>query len=561
MRTLHLVGGACALWLAACYQGPEGRRADTGVGIDVTAGEEGGGEGGDEGGDEVEPDAPAPARVQLRRLTQAQYLGTLQDLLGSVATPDGLEPDLVVDLYASVGASQATMSQLGAEQFETAATDAASEAFATRASEIVGCDPSAPDCIESFVRDFGQRAFRRPLDEDEVDRYVALSSSLASVHGDPMAGPEGVVAAMLASPSFLYIVEMGEPDPDNDERWRFTSLEMASRISYAVWGSAPDDELLQAGLDGELVDPKAIRQQARRLVGDARTRLGIGRFLSEWLGIDVVTGLTKDAEVYPEANPELFASMQGELTRLVDAVAFDPERSMLELLDTRKTFVDARLATLYGVTAPTDVDGAGFGEVTLPAGDGRRGVLGTAGFLATQARRTRTSPTLRGLFVQQRLLCNNLPPPPPDVPMDIPDGGETADQTLREMLEEHRTNPACASCHALMDPIGIALENYDAIGSFRTEDNGGHAIDASVELEGERLAGIETLAGMLREDPAVANCIVRQLLRFTTGHVEDEDQDPAIDALTVAFEEENWNLVHFLPRLLASSSFRTLAAP
>jgi hypothetical protein len=500
--------------------------------------------------------------VQLRRLTRAQYGAAVQDLLGrELPVPEAIEPDLVVDLYSTVGATQSVFSELGVEQAETAARELAELVVAdtTWRSELVGCDPAAPGCLSQFGAALGRRAFRRPLAADESARYQALGAEIHGLHGDPWEAVEGLLTAILASPHFLYVVEVGEPDPDDEQQLRFTSVEMATRLSLALWGSIPDEELLAAGEAGELIEPEAIVAQAERMLADPRARRGLGRFFAEWLGLDVLEGMTKDAELFPQADAELFGSMRGQVERMVDDAVFEGG-SLLDLVQGRRTFVDARLAAHYGVAAPAQVDAEGFGEIELPEDGGRRGILGTGAFLSTQARRTRTSPTLRGVWVQARLRCHELPPPPPDVETDLPDGTDDTDMTLREILEQHRENPTCAGCHAQVDPIGLALENYDAVGAFRTTDRG-QDIDASVELEGVTLDGLPQLAGYIADDPAFGTCIVKQLYRFTTGHHEAADEMPAIEALAEDLVEDEFDMVAFLPRLMASPQLRTLAIP
>jgi hypothetical protein len=559
----HGARGFFALALATltgCYSGAGGRDPDFGAGIDLP-GADGGGDGADD-----EPgttaDVPAPARVQLRRLTRAQYGASIQDLLGrELPVPEAIEPDLVVELYSTVGATQSVFSELGVEQGETAARELAEQVIddTTWRTEIVVCDPAAPGCFHQFVTAFGRRAFRRPLAAEEVTRYETLATDLQALHGDPWEAVEGVLTAILASPHFLYVVELGEPDPEDEGQLRFTSIEMATRLSLALWGSGPDEELLAAGEAGELVEPEEIAAQAERMLADPKARRGVGRFFAEWFGLPALDGTTKDETLFPQATPELFASMRGQVERMVEHAVFEGG-SLLDLVEGRRTFVDARLAALYGVAAPTEVDAEGFGAVEMPEESGRRGIMGTGAFLSMQSRRTRTAPTVRGVWVQARLRCSELPPPPPDVETDLPDGNDPGDKTLREILEEHRENPVCAACHAQVDPIGLALENYDAIGAFRTTDRG-ETIDATVELDGVTLDGLPQLAEHIADDPAFGTCIVRQLYRFTTGHVETPDEMPAIEAMAEDLVEGGYDVPSFVQNLVASPQFRTLAIP
>ncbi|MCH9685552.1 MAG: DUF1592 domain-containing protein [Deltaproteobacteria bacterium] len=539
--------------IGGCYSGLE--PGSGGDGIQLPGADEPGQDG------EVAEVQP-PERVQLRRLTRANFLASLEDLLGPrVELPSALEPDLVVELFANVGASESVFSELGTEQLEAAARAVAEQVVDDPAwrAELVGCEPSGAECLEDFIPRFGRAVFRRALTAPELARYQTLAQDIIEVRGDPWEAVEGVVTALLASPHFVYVVELGEPDPEDDERLRFTSVEMASRLSLALWGSGPDEELLAVAEAGQLVDPEVIAAQAERMLADPRARRGMGRFFAEWLGLDVLEGTTKDAALFPMADAQLFASMRGQVERMVEDTVFNGG-SLRDLIAGRETFIDARLAELYGVPVPDAVDADGFGAVTLPHDGDRRGILGTGAFLASQSRRTRTSPTLRGLWVQTRLRCNELPPPPPDVETDLPDGTDDANKTLREILEEHRSNPVCAGCHSLMDPIGLALENFDAVGAWRDADRD-HAIDASVDLEGVALDGLGQLAEHIADDPALATCVVRQLYRYSTGHLEAEQEQPAIEALAEVLADGDFDLVEFMPHWLASAQFRTLAIP
>lgn len=563
-----------SLWVAACfalsgcYEGLP--PLDAGFGsAGISGGDAGDGGNGDDNGDgDGEADvsaAPAPDRVELRRLTRSQYLNTLVDLLGEPLTlPTALEPDLVVDLFPGVGAASGTVSGLGIEQFEAAGENAVDEVFADagRRSALVGCEPSAADCFATFAEDFGRRAFRRPLQDDEIERYATLGADVAAVRGDAWQGARAIAIALLSSPSFLYLVELGEEDPTSDERWRFTSVEMASRLSYAIWNGPPDAELLDAGDSGALLERAEVKAQVERMLEDDRARRGIGRFVSEWLGLDIIATLDKDLATFPNATPELFAAMHGEATRLAQHAALGEDASLLDILDGQYTFVNAELASFYGIAAPTDVDAQGFGMVDTSGMDGRRGILGTAGVLAGQSRRTRTAPTIRGMYVQARLRCQDLPPPPADVPMDIPDGTEDDPQTqsIRELLEQHREDPTCAACHASLDPPGLAMEHFDALGAYRTMD-AGFPVDAATVVDETQVDGLPGLTSYLVEDPAVRRCMVQQLLRFTTGHRESVEQAQTVEALGNGLAAADFNLRAFLPELFATAAFRTKAPP
>jgi Protein of unknown function (DUF1592)/Protein of unknown function (DUF1588)/Protein of unknown function (DUF1595)/Protein of unknown function (DUF1585)/Protein of unknown function (DUF1587) len=520
-----------------------------------------GGDGGEDGGgDDGTADAAPADRVQLRRLTRSQYGRTVVQLMGEgIVVPAALPADALDHHYSTVGTAGLTVGGFDVEQFENAAGDLADQVIddPTRRDTVVGCDAAVVTCLEDFVARFGRRAFRRTLTDDERSRYVALGTAIATRFEDPWRGIHGVMIGLLASPNFLYITDIGESDPDDPERRRYTSVEMASRLAFFLWGHGPDDELLDRAEAGELADGDGVAEIAGQMLDHPSARGGLGRFFGEWLAVEAVGTQAKDAAVYPTATPELFASMAQEIERMVEHVVFDQGESMLALLDTRTAFVDDRLAAIYGM--PTT--GGPMAAVERDQDDPRAGLLGTAGVLSLTSRRARTAPTLRGIFVQQRFRCVDLPPPPPDVDVEIPDdpAGDGSPQTMRQLLEEHDVNPACATCHKLVDPVGLALEHFDPLGAWRNDDHG-LTIDDSGVLDQAEFHGMAELVTLLRSDPVVEACMVRQLYRYATGHVEDDAVDgPAIDALATVFADVDGELSQFVPALVSSTAFRTFA--
>lgn len=549
---------ACTVDMATHPVGVTGPGATAG-GIDDGGGVDDDGGSGDDGeGDGSEP----AARIELRRLTSVQYTRSIQQLLGNdVAVPGALPPDAIDHFYTTVGTAPLSLSSFDVEQYETAARDLADAVIddPARRDVVVGCDATSPACTPDFVARFGRLAFRRPLSTTENERYVALAQTITDRYdGDAWQGIGGVIATMLASPNFLYIAEIGEPDEDDPDKRRYTGVEMASRMSFFLWGHGPDGDLLDRADAGDLDDPETLKAVATEMLDHPSARDGIGRFFSEWLGMEAMAAQAKDPEVFPTADATLFAAMSGEVQKMVEHVVFDEADSVLALLDTKTAFVDDRLAAIYGMPAP---GGDTLQPVTRDDDDPRVGLLGTAGVLALTSRRARTAPTLRGIYVQQRWRCVDLPPPPPDVDVELPDNPATDDtpMTMRERLEEHRTNPACSGCHDQVDPIGLALEHFDAVGAWRANDSG-LTIDDSGKIDETEFHGLAELVAVLREDPTVEACVVRQLYRYATGHLEDDERDgPAVVALGEKFSELDGRLADFVPELIASEAFRTFA--
>jgi hypothetical protein len=301
-----------------------------------------------------------------------------------------------------------------------------------------------------------------------------------------------------------------------------------------------------------------VATQVGRMIASPRTRRGVLRFFEEYLGIVNIPNLAKDQGIFGEVSPTLQAAMRVEVRRMIEHTLFDEAGSVFDLLDTTTTFVDPQLAELYGVEA--DVEPGHTVEVQLPESGPRRGILGTAAFLASRARANRTSPTLRGVYVQERLRCVEVPPPPPGTDNSLPADDGDVEVTVREMLEEHRTNPDCSGCHSVMDPIGLGLERFDAIGRLRDTELGG-PVDDSGALDGREFQGLPGLIELLGDDPAVGRCLVKNLHRYATGSLEAPADETSVDALTEAFAAADGRLLDYLPHYLSSDAFTRMAKP
>jgi hypothetical protein len=551
---------------SGCYAGVPGFDSNAGDTDGTGGGDDGGAESGDESGDETGGDDGGAAegdfgRSGLRRLTRAQLSNSLHDLLGEQVVVQGdVDPDLVAELFTTVGASQVSTSSLGVQRYEALALDVTHQAFADPEARavLVGCDPTVDEtCAETFLAAFGRRAFRRPLPADELGRYVALAHD--SAPDDAWLGLELASAGVLQSPSFLYLVEVGEPDPDAPSRLRYTDWELAGRLAAFVWASAPDDALLDAAAAGELQTDEGLAAQVDRMLADPRATEGLAGFFSELLHLDMVDHMAKDPEIYPGATPELFMDMRGEVQRVIDALVLQDDADLRSLFDTRQTFVTAELAELYGlpVPDPASMDAEGFAPATIPEGWERLGIFGSAVFLAGNANVSRTSPTRRGFFLQQRFRCYTLPPPPDDVDTELPPVGEGEPVTMRERLEEHRENPVCAGCHDQVDPIGLSLEHFDGLGRHRNDDDG-LPLDVSGQIDGQAFDGLPGLAALLRDDPATMSCLARQAYRFATGHRDGATEAEILTGLSERFAGSGHRFHGLVRELVLTDGFRYL---
>jgi hypothetical protein len=500
----------------------------------------------------------------LRRLTVSEYASTVHDLLGEVRIPDGLEGDSFDQGFSTVGAAKVSIGATAVEKFDAAALDLAHQVFSdpARRSALVGCTPSATDsaCVTTFLGAFGRRAFRRPLAADEMDRYVTVSSKATTAFGgDPWRGLEYAIATVLESPYFLYRTEVGEPDPTHAGRRRYTSHEMAGRLSYFLWGTTPDDALLDSADRGELTTKEGVQAATARLLASPRAEAGLMRFFGEHFSLGQLDRLAKDQNVYPTFKDGLGVAMHGEIERMLKSVV-QGDGDFRSLFDMPKTWVNRELATLYGLPAP---NGADFVEVTLPANGPRVGLLTTAGVLALNARNGRSAPTLRGKFITGRLLCWEPGDPPPnanETMVNDPSSAAGGWKTMRQRLAAHRANPACASCHDTLDPPGLALESFDGIGAYRETDHG-ETLDLSGSLGAASFTGARGLAAALRQDARIPECFARQVYRFASGHRETRGEEPIITQLTSRSLEQGLRLRALVLEIVKSDGFRFVADP
>lgn len=507
-----------------------------------------------------EVDQTVAGPVVLPRLTATQYRNSLEALLGPGLPPVSVEPDTNPYLFYSIGAASTTLSELGAGQYETAADTVTHFVFddPARRGVVVGCEPASPGdtCVSQFLTRFGRRAFRRPLSTDEHARWLKIAVDLAQPGA--WEGLRTAVAGMLQSPHFLYRVDVGTPDPDDPDRLRYTGDEIASRLSFLLWDSMPDDALFAAADRGDLGHEGGIRVEAERLLADARARTAVQSFFAQHLDLGRLAGVTRDPAAYPMFSATMPVSMRAEVELLVDDVVFRDGGDVRRIFSTRRTFVNSELAALYGVAAAGATPIA-FVPVELPDDGPRAGLLTLGAFLTMNAKQTQTSPTARGKYIRERVLCQAVPAPPDDVNTDI-DPPTDPGETMREKLEQHRSNPACAGCHAFIDPPGLLFESFDPAGAYRELENG-VPVDASGDLDGVPLANARALADRLADEPLVGRCMVTQLFRHAQGRLETADEAATIDDLDARFTEADYRFLDLVLALVMHDGFRSASPP
>ncbi len=507
--------------------------------------------------------APGFAQAGLRRLTVAQYNNSVRDLLGAdVTLPSDLDPDDRTDGFSSIGSYRVTSSSDAVDRYSRAAFDLAAQVFQDpkKRLALVGCAPAnATDpCSATFTKDFSRRAFRRPATTDELAALSDVAQKATVAYSEPWRGLEYLVAALLQDPNFLYMPLLGEPSSERPEALRYTSLEMATRLSYTLQGTTPDSVLLDAAERGVLLTPAGIEAQATRLLEAPAARAAVAQFFAEHLGYTELEQASKDATLYPDFNVALASSMRRELDEVLVGMAFAPNQNFMEVFTTKKHYVDAGLAKLYGLPGPS----AGFVDATAAPDSQRAGLLTLAGILTNRAFATRTSPTLRGVFIRERILCQEVPPPPAGVDVTLSEVASSgaAPQTTRERLAAHRKNPICAACHAFFDPIGLALEHFDAIGGYR-ETESGFTLDTSGDLDGQIFGGARELSAMIAIDDRARSCLVRSLYQSAAGVSNTDRVQHELQTLDASFLSQGKSLSALLVELVKSPLFRFAERP
>lgn len=495
-------------------------------------------------GAKVDPE-PAALPTPLRRLTEEQYARTVRDLFpGVVLAPQRLVDDALVGGFDNNVIGQAP-SALLVERVETAAVDVTATAMASTALWLPCPDDGGPDplaCGSDVLRAFGRRAFRRTLTAEEEAAYLGFFEAELAATGAFRVALPLALQAFLSSPEFLYLVETGDGG-------RLTGPEVATRLSYFLWGTMPDDALLDAAERGELGTIDGIDAQARRMLDDPRVRDAVLDFHRSWLDLDLIDDVWVHYVAYPtwseDMNPSYRAELEDQVLRI-----WDHEGTLDALLLDRTTRIDDALSVVYDLPVGTD---------TLPDGE-RAGVLTRAGWLAAHSHMVNPSPVKRGVWVLERLLCAPPGPPPSDVDTSIGLFGDEA-LTNRERYAQHTSDPACASCHTAIDGIGFGFEGYDAMGAFRTTDNG-IPVDASGTIEigalaGTAYVGAVELSELLAASDEVRGCYARQWYRYAIGRTEVVADGPTLEAIEETFVASGGDLRTMLLAIARSDAFRS----
>jgi hypothetical protein len=503
--------------------------------------------------------------TKLRLLTAIEYKNSVGRLLEGAETATLLLPaDNYVKSFTTVGGGLATVNEVAGENYEVASQALAKEVFSDpeRWQALVGCNPQADladACVETFLRTFGRRAFRRELTEEEASQWIDVARTAATLSEDPATGLATAISGILQSPNFLYRVEHAIPDLELG-RIRFDGPSMATRLAFLFTGSTPEDWLLDAAAAGELDTAEGIRAAAEQLLAQGDSTAFMSEFFIELTELWQVLELERSAEQFPGVD-DLRASMLEETRRFVRDVVLAPQADVRSFFDSQTTFVDSALAEFYGLQGQGAgfQQAEGFQEVQLGVETGRAGILGKAGFVFAHSSPDSTNPTKRGKFIVEQFQCISVPPVPADLMVQRPVAEEGEAVTTRQLFEEqHRVDATCVTCHSLMDPFGFALEHFDAIGRYRETENG-LPINAATEFNGVPFDGAVELGAVLRDNAATTECFVENLYRYANGTPESETDEVLIEELVASLSEGGYVWRDLLVDFAASNAFTSLA--
>ncbi len=499
-----------------------------------------------------------PGPAFLRRLTNLEYRQTARDLLGVSGDPSTGFPADVAQNGFDNNAESVTISSYHLESYRDAAEQLAGQALssATSRASVVGCALDGGDavaratCLRSFVTSFGRRAWRRPLAKEEGDALVALAAT-ASGNPGPYAGASLVIQAALLSPHFLFRVEVGQTDPARPGMRKLTGHEVATRLSYLLRGTMPDEALMAAAEQGQLDTAAKVVATATEMFKDPRARVQTRNFFGQWLQMPQLATVERDRVRYPMWTPALGDAMREETSRFVEDAIWRDGVSFLDVYTAPFTFLNTTAAKVYGKMAT-----ATWTRVPFTAVDQRGGLLTQPSILTATADQESTLPILRGKFIREALLCQELPPVPAEVP---PLPKAVAGESDRKRLERHRSNPACGACHAMMDPLGFGLSRYDMIGALRTVDSNKQPVTGEGSLSGfgaSEFDGAVELGRLLHDSPRAAECVVTELFRYTHARKEVEVDQCEVEQVLAAFKQSGHSFRAMLLAFVRSDGFR-----
>jgi len=512
---------------------------------------------------------PAPQSsggpTTVRRVTKDQYAAIIGDVFGTDIKIQGrFDPDVRESGLLAIGTSHVSVTPSNLEQYDSIARSIAAQVVDEQhRAQSFGCKPAAATasddaCAGQFLGEVGRQLYRRPLTGAELKAQVAVANEATKALGNFYDGIATSLAIMLESPRFLFREETAEADPDHSGQMRLTAWSKATRLSFFLWNTTPDDELLAAAESGALNTKSGLKQQVDRMLASPRLKSGVRAFFTDMLGFDAMATLAKDPEVYPKFTPTLVGEAQEQTLRTLTDHLLARNGDYRDVFTTRHTFLTPLLGAIYRV--PVDAK-TGWEAHDFPDGDPHSGIQTEVSFLALHSHPGRSSSTLRGKAVREILLCQQVPTPPANVNFAIVQDTKNASlKTASDRLTAHRTQPTCAGCHKIIDPIGLSLENFDGLGGYRSDENGA-AIDASGELDAFKFEGAAGLGKTLHDNPAATACLVNRLYGYGAGRAPVTGEAEWMKYLQAQFAAKGYRLPDLMRTIVTSDAFYRISAP
>lgn len=505
------------------------------------------------------------ADAQFRRLTEEQYRNSIADIFGrGIVIAGRFDPLERIEGLLAVGAGQATITPAALERYEALGRSIALQVVnEDNRTSLMPCQPadastSDSTCASEFLGSAGKFLFRRPLTNDEISLYGGLANESAETLGDFYGGLAYGLTGMLVSPKYLFITDTVEPDPDEEDVYQLDAYGKAARLSFLLWNTTPDAALLNAAETGELSTDDGLERHFNRMISSPRAEAGLRAFFADMLEFERFETLEKDPVIYPAFNIQVAEDAREQTLRTLTHHLLEEELDYRALFTTRHTFMSGPLGVVYRV--PVD-EPDGWAPYEFPENSAWSGVHTQLSFVSLFSHPGKSSPTLRGQAVREHLLCQKIPEPPGDVDFsDFNDDSNPINRTARQRLDVHNQEPSCAGCHKLMDPIGLALEQFDGGGQFRTQENK-TVIDTTGELDGIPYDDAVGLGLALHDNPSTTACVTNRLYSYAAGRAPVNSERQWIAYLEQKFAEEGYKVPALLREIVLSDAFYRVVPP
>ena len=504
----------------------------------------------------------AATTPRVRLLTEQQYFNTLSYMFGDDIKLDArFAPFKRTDGLTALGSASAGVTLGGAELFfRTGATVSSRAVDPTHRAFSVPCVPKSTTeaddaCAQAFLAAAGRILYRHTLDAHRLGVIVGNAGAAATKLKDFYAGLSVALEGMLVDPQVLFITEGTEPDPAHPGHQRLDGPALATRLSLFLWNALPDEALLQAAENGELFTTKGRERVLTMMLASPRLEYGVRALFEDMLALEDLDNLAKDAAIYPGFTEPAIGDAREQTLRMIVDHVIKKKGDYRDLFTTRSTFISPALALVYQI--PTK---PGWQPYEFPKDSPRVGLLTQIAFLASHAHPARSSATRRGKALRELLLCQKVPEPPANVDFSALENPNSVFHTARERVTAHLTNPVCAGCHKITDPIGLSLENFDGVGQYRATEKGA-VIDAGGALDGKTFTDVAGLAKAVHDHPALPTCLVRRTYGYALGGPLAKTEDEALDYLNKSFAAHGYQIPELLRAIALSTAFYEVAAP